>query len=265
MRLLHCITLELHEFVDTEVPGYAILSHRWERDEVSFQDMRSGDAKRKAGYSKIVGCVKQALAEDCEYIWVDTCCIDKSSSAELSEAINSMYRWYQYANVCLVHLSNVSSWPEESFQQSQWHRRGWTLQELIAPAVVLFYTNDWYLLGTKESLQKFITEETGVYREILLGEEDVRAISIAWRMSWAAGRETTRVEDLAYCLMGIFDMNMPLLYGESNKAFIRLQEEIMKSSDGHTLSTWRNDDGMEDSESPYGLLASSPSRFKNSG
>ena len=128
---------------------------------------------------------------------------------------------------------------------------------------MVFYARDWSPLGTKQSLQRLITETTGVDRELLLGEVDLKTISVARKMSWAARRETTRAEDLAYCLMGIFDVNMPLLYGEGDKAFIRLQEEIMKGSDDHTLFAWRNDRyrGTE----YCGLLASSPTKFKDSG
>ena len=122
MRLLHSTSLVLHEFADNEIPEYAILSHRWGKEEVSFQDMQRGDSGGKAGYSKIVGCAKQALTDGCEYIWVDTCCIDKSSSAELSEAINSMYRWYREAKVCYAYLSDVTSWSEGTFQLSEWVR-----------------------------------------------------------------------------------------------------------------------------------------------
>jgi hypothetical protein len=142
--------------------------------------------------------------------------------------------------------------------------RGWTLQELIAPATVVFYGRDWNVLGTKVTLQSLITDVTGVDREILLAEVDLKAISVSRKMYWAARRKTTRVEDLAYCLMGIFDVNMPLLYGEGDKAFIRLQEEIMKGSDDHTLFAWTNDVYVGPG-SYCGLLASSPSKFRDSG
>jgi hypothetical protein len=108
MRLLNTSSLELEEFWDNDIPLYAILSHTWEKDEVSFQDIQGGTAKNKAGYAKILASCNQATRSRLEYIWIDTCCIDKSSSAELTEAINSMYRWYKNAYVCGEYLSDVS-------------------------------------------------------------------------------------------------------------------------------------------------------------
>ena len=103
MRLIHSTTLELREFTDNEIPSYAILSHTWDRDEVSFQDMQSGAAYKKGGYAKVMLCARQAVMDGLHWIWLDTCCIDKTSSAELSEAINSMYRWYKGARVCYAY------------------------------------------------------------------------------------------------------------------------------------------------------------------
>lgn len=108
MRLLDTSSFELREFWDNEIPLYAILSHTWEKEEVSFQDMQSSRATTKAGYAKILGSCKQATLDGLKYIWIDTCCIDKSSSAELTEAINLMYRWYKNAHVCYAYLSDVS-------------------------------------------------------------------------------------------------------------------------------------------------------------
>ena len=161
----------------------------------------------------------------------DLCCIDKTSSAELSEAINSMYRWYQESGVCYAYLADV---PPNAFSKSRWFTRGWTLQELIAPSTVIFLDQKWQEIGTKSSLQRVISEITGIPTDILLGG-DLEDASIAQRMSWASKRETTRVEDAAYCLMGIFSIHMPMLYGEGERAFIRLQEEIMRVSDDHSL------------------------------
>lgn len=250
MRLLNTDSLELREFAENEIPPYAILSHTWEREEVSFQDMQNDSANSKAGYQKMAGSCKEALSRDLFYIWIDTCCIDKSSSAELTEAINSMYRWYQEARVCLVYLSDV---PYEDilsegscFSNSRWFTRGWTLQELIAPSVVVFYSNDWRELGMKalrdrttHEVMRKLSTITGVDSDVLAGKNP-HSTSIAKRMSWASSRVTTRKEDMAYCLMGLFGVNMPLLYGEGDRAFLRLQEEIMKASDDHSLFAWRD-------------------------
>ncbi len=163
MRLLHSTHLKLVEFMERDLPPYAILSHTWEMEEVSFQEMQSDDAKSRKGYSKIEGCCKVAAAWGFEYVWVDTCCIDKTSSAELSEAINSMFAWYQKADVCYVYLSDYpfpaqkdNSLMEQSFKNSRWFTRGWTLQELIAQESVVFFNSNWQDIGTKYSLGSLI-------------------------------------------------------------------------------------------------------------
>jgi hypothetical protein len=245
MRLLHATTLEFHEFFSSQVPAYTILSHRWEDGEVSHQDMISDffNAEDKPGFAKIQQCCLQALEEDLSYVWVDTCCIDKLSSAELSEAINSMYRWYRNSAMCYVYLSDVqhtspnestakrlglldSVFDDDQFLTSKWWNRGWTLQGLVAPDVVKFFVNNgksgWTAIGSKNSLLDLILYNTSIERDVLQGM-DVGRCSVAKRMSWASNRKTTRMEDTAYCLLGIFEVNMPLLYGEGERAFLRLQ------------------------------------------
>ncbi|KAI1167614.1 heterokaryon incompatibility protein-domain-containing protein [Nemania serpens] len=261
MRLLNTTESDsgiftIEEFSGHEVQPYAILSHTWGEDEVSFQDMRSADAVNKKGYEKIKNCCSLAKANGYGYVWIDTCCIDKRSSAELSEAINSMYRWYQEADICYAYLADVPSISKLS--ESRWFTRGWTLQELIAPSTVLFFNNEWQNIGDKVGLQADISRITGIPSNFLLGDS-LGYASVAQRMSWAANRKTTRTEDMAYCLLGIFDIYMPMLYGEGEKAFIRLQEEIMKAIGDHSLFAWRS------TEYHGGILASSPAAFANSG
>ncbi len=176
---------------------------------------------------------------------------------ELSEAINSMYRWYQEADVCYGYLADVPS--KAGFSGSRWFTRGWTLQELIAPSTLIFFDEKWVELGTKASLQKDISDCTGIPISILSGDDDLETFSIAQRMSWAAKRETSRIENCAYCVLGIFGINMPLIYGERETAFIRLQEEIMRISDDHSLFAWKSPDNRG------GLLATSPAAFIGSG
>ncbi|RMJ16690.1 hypothetical protein CDV36_003647 [Fusarium kuroshium] len=255
MRLLNTERVELEFFID-EIPPYAILSHTWDQEEVIFQDMEQSRAKDKKGYAK--NCCSIARDNGYNYVWIDTCCIDKTSSAELTEAINSMYRYYREAEVCYSFLSDISS--PSDFSQSRWFTRGWTLQELIAPARMIFFDKEWKQLGTRESLGYKTSERTGIPQAILSGTKNLESASIAQRMSWAAGRKTTRLEDRAYSLMGIFDINMPLLYGEGHKAFIRLQEEILKVSDDHSIFAWR----YSKTRSVGGLLAETPDAFKSS-
>jgi Heterokaryon incompatibility protein (HET) len=161
MRLLRSNTLEFENFEDEDTPTYAILSHRWGREEVSFQEMREGSGRLKAGYEKIKRCGEMAAENGNEYFWADTCCIDKSSSEELSEAINSMHTWYRNASVCYAYLSDVSAassphpvYPTIStFWSSEWFTRGWTLQELIASSNLIFLSKEWERIGSKEDLK----------------------------------------------------------------------------------------------------------------
>lgn len=168
MRLLKTDTLELHGYFDDQIPPYAILSHRWEDGEVTLQKLQSGEGPQMPGYQKIVNCCAQAVTDGWDYVWIDTCCIDNTSSAELSEAINSMYRWYQKSQVCYAYLVDVPdattdhSRPESLFQQSKWFTRGWTLQELLAPTFVEFYDQNWNEIGTKSSMRTLVQKITNI-------------------------------------------------------------------------------------------------------
>ncbi|THV00576.1 HET-domain-containing protein [Dendrothele bispora CBS 962.96] len=270
MRLLNASTLCLSEFPGNDVPPYAILSHTWSKEEITFQDIQdphSSVTRSRAGFRKLQGCCDLARQHGFEYVWIDTCCINKDSSAELSEAINSMYGYYQDAEVCYAYLSDVSRHHNprsfnSSFRICRWFTRGWTLQELLAPSTVIFFDADWTEIGTKSSLQDVITAMTGIPPEVL-SDDNTRSISIATKMSWAAMRETTREEDRAYCLMGIFGVHMPTLYGEGlSNAFMRLQLEIIKFSHDRSIFAWR---APVDSTEERGLLAKSPFEFRSSG
>ncbi|TID14281.1 HET-domain-containing protein [Venturia nashicola] len=278
MRLIHVRTVGMREFSENAVPPYAILSHTWDDAEVSFQDMVSGLAPGKPGYLKIEYSCEQALKDGLDFVWADTACIDKTSSAELSEAINSMYTWYAKAEVCYAYLSDLEAelhdvpW-QERLGDSRWFSRGWTLQELIAPQELIFYAKDWVVLGSKAEFCAELARITKIDQGTLSdpSKTALQQLSIATRMSWASKRTTTRAEDIAYCLLGIFNVNMPLLYGEGEKAFIRLQEEIMKESDDHSLFTWwypAHDSAHDGDLSRWkhtDILAKSPTMFASSG
>ncbi|KAN0072834.1 HET domain containing protein [Elaphomyces granulatus] len=232
--------------VSDDIPHYAILSHTWgaHTEEVSFKDMMDGTAKSKSGYNKIQFCGDQARHDGLQYFWIDTCCIDKSSSTELQGAINSMFRWYRDAAKCYVYLADVPRlaldadvnsaqlpW-ESSFRKSRWFTRGWTLQELVAPASVEFFSKEGEQLGNKRSLERHIHEVTGIPVKALRGSS-LSDFSVPERMLWVEKRETTHKEDKAYSLLGIFDVYMPLIYGEGREnAFKRLRDEIDKASKG---------------------------------
>ena len=262
MWLLDTTSLALSAFFDENTPYYAILSHTWGPEEVSFQDIQGPHERilNKAGYKKIKECCAKALEAGFKYVWIDTCCIDKTNSVELSEAINSMFRWYQNSATCYAYLADVT--PNNSpFGASRWFTRGWTLQELIAPNDVLFFDSYWNEIGSRESLRGVIERVTGVPQPVLINGS-LHGHCIAEIMSWAGRRETTRLEDRAYSLLGLFGVSMPLIYGEGEQAFKRLQLEIMKSSTDHSLFAWTAQVGAPQGE---GVLATSPDEFRNVG
>jgi hypothetical protein len=270
MRLINTRTLVLEEYFGDQIPEYAILSHAWRDEEVTYQDWQHGDRRSaKKGFRKIQAACLVSQRHSLEYLWVDTNCINKDSSAELSEAINSMFSWYQRSSTCLVYLDDFhyDSGSLASFESSRWFTRGWTLQELLAPRTVQFFDASWTEFGTRQSLMSRISKATSIQIQYLLHPDSIRLASVARRMSWIATRSTTREEDMAYCLLGIFEINMPLLYGEGKKAFIRLQEEIIRHSNDHTIFCWSWPPSMESYE-PLdwrGCLAPSPIAFRDSG
>ncbi|KAF2266908.1 HET-domain-containing protein [Lojkania enalia] len=276
MWLLNTETLKLKEFYGTNLPSYAILSHTWSDDEVQFYEGANIaiEAFQKLGrYQKILKFAHAAKAYGYEWVWMDTVCIDKRSSAELSEAINSMYHWYGAAELCIVYLSDVppksavedpqsDAVLKEAFEKSRWFTRGWTLQELIASRKRVFLAEDWSMIPNDmwgpDKMYYVISCITGITVLVLRNSKKLNSICIAERMSWASRRETSRPEDLAYSLMGIFGVNMAVLYGEGlENAFRRLQDEIMKKSFDQTIFAWRG---------PYlssGLLAHTPANFRD--
>lgn len=268
MRLLNTGSLELRFFFPSSVPDYVILSHRWGPEECSFEDVTRSPladlnhpARMKQGFLKLQGACDLASRDGYSWIWIDTCCIDKSSSAELQEAINSMWKYYAESNICYAYIVDIpdskAGW-DEGFRKSEWFTRGWTLQELIAPICVEFYANDWAPIGTKNERYKEISEITQIDPTVLVGTEDIDLFSAAQKLSWAAHRKVTREEDEAYSLLGIFEVNIPLLYGEGReRAFNRLQEAIFNSTADHTLFLFRYSSHRRGQP----LLADSPTRF----
>ncbi|KAK8006763.1 Carbonic anhydrase [Apiospora arundinis] len=266
MRLLlrqsdgsYCLTGDLVG----NIPPYAILSHTWGPDdqEVTFQDVKEGTERHKDGYRKLEFCSSQAALDGIDYFWVDTCCIDKSSSAELQEAINSMFRWYQQANKCYVYLSDVPSkgdapttgavtpdWAKD-FRSCRWMTRGWTLQELLAPSSVEFFSREGQRLGDKRSLEGLLQEITMIPNTALQGLP-LSDFSETERMSWSDTRSTKKEEDIAYSLLGIFGVHMPMIYGEGKQnALRRLREEVRKT--GQRASPRLIDTKVESEQDPH--------------
>ncbi|KAL7277051.1 hypothetical protein ACG7TL_008896 [Trametes sanguinea] len=280
MRLLDTRTGQFRWISDPREARYAILSHTWRRaGEQSYHDILTLQASIKQPKTrqsplelalsdpgryladtcfetapksifehphlsdKIRNACTVALEDSYELLWLDHCCIDKTSSAELTEAVNSMYEWYRRADVCYVYLEDVDDdddieAPDSHFRQARWHRRGWTLQELIAPRSIVFLSRGWCPLGMKSNLAGLLEEVTGVNYEILTHRASLNTISVARRMWWASRRVTTRVEDEAYSLMGIFGVHMAPIYGEGRHAFIRLQEEILRNIPDQSIFAW---------------------------
>ena len=274
---------KVFEWRNDETTTYAILSHRWiekegEDQEVSYEDMANlpkvdeeerDEIRQRPGYQKIIDSCEKAKKDGYELLWIDTCCIDKRSSAELSEAINSMYRWYANSKVCYAHLHDVSepSFPTERNQDKysingwpEWFSRGWTLQELIAPSVVRFFSKDWLDLGDKKLLASSLSVITRVPQRILENGLPTERPCVAQIMSWAANRKTTRDEDRAYSLLGLLDVNMPMLYGEGKRAFQRLQLEIIRTSNDQSIFAW---DPEGKAPRIGSILADDPSFFQD--
>ena len=249
--------LTITTFDENELPPYAILSHTWGADteEVTFADLVGGNSKakhgdgkkprykKKLGYKKIRFCGEQAQQDELQYFWVDTCCIDKSDKAELSLAIQSMFRWYQKATKCYAYLSDVSTkkrkasstlgeytW-ELSFRSSRWFTRGWTLQELLAPSTVEFFSKDWERLGDRVSLKSLIHKITSIPYKVLEGAPLLQ-FSVDERFRWRLNRYTKVKEDAAYSMSGIFDVDMAPVYGEgAEQAFGRLHNKIQEQKE----------------------------------
>ncbi|KAK6951337.1 hypothetical protein Daesc_007871 [Daldinia eschscholtzii] len=283
MRLLHVHSRKLEEFNGESIPPYAIL------------DLSKWGHKILDGYTKVEGCCRRAAKDGLSYVWIDTCCIDKSSSAELSEGINSMFQWYKRSAVCYVYLSDVSADDDpfevsSEFRRSRWFTRGWTLQELLAPMELVFFDTVWNeirigrlirALHTPRSpntnaltrqekylnrlgLLTLLSDITNIPKKAL-DTGDFSKFCAAARLAWAAKRKTTRIEDVAYSLLGLLEVNMPLLYGEGEKAFLRLQEEIIKSRNDDSLLAWGY--RLNPKELPKihssSVLARSPSDFSH--
>ncbi|KAK0651415.1 heterokaryon incompatibility protein-domain-containing protein [Cercophora newfieldiana] len=275
MWLIDVDTLKLLPVPDAGKNRYAILSHTWDATETSFQDIQDIDqAQSKPSFQKIAKTCDIARSKKLKYAWIDTCCIDKTSSAELSEAINSMFEWYKRSYVCYVYLSDFKPLPgklsekerrslvNDQLHKCRWFTRGWTLQELVAPKKLEFFDRDWNFVGGREDLEDTLFEITGIDGDVLRDSSGLASIPVGRRMSWAVGRKTTRIEDRAYSLLGIFNIHMPLLYGEGERAFFRLQQEIASQSNDLSLFAWQYET-TDDVDPPMfsGVFSDSPDSF----
>lgn len=273
IHLINVNTLKLEEFRGS-VPPYAILSHTWgaDHEELSFREITRKNLNKEDLPFKVAKCCEQAEKDGLTYAWVDTCCIDKTNLTELSEAIVSMFQWYKKAAVCYAYLADVTMednyFPLTQFCSCRWFQRGWTLQELLAPDNLHFFDSVWHDIGTKANKSNIIDRKIGIPRRFLQGTPLSEA-SVAQRMSWASKRVTKQEEDIAYCLLGIFNVNMPMIYGEGGvQAFIRLQEMIMRNSRDESLLAWGLYNSNHHPAFPTnttlsaGVLAASPADFE---
>lgn len=291
MRLLNVIDLTFEEFIGDQVPAYAIISHRWTNQEVSYQDFLNDRStiiqgfRQSYGWTKILKARAIAKVRGYRWFWLDSCCIDKKSSAELTEAINSMFNWYRRSAECYVFLPDVhyskvaqaaetqwrsgsdpyfgygAEFDDTQLRSSVWFTRSWTLQELLAPRHVYFFDSDFTCFASKDSHSSLFSDITGIPAMFLSATSgnlpfDVAKASIGERLRWASQRQATRKEDISYSLLGIFEINMPLLYGEEERSFLRLQTEIIRKSNDETIFVW-----LKSNPEGEGILAPDISAF----
>ncbi|KAF8433704.1 hypothetical protein L210DRAFT_545886 [Boletus edulis BED1] len=219
---------------------YATFSHRWlERGEPSFRDILM--SFQPAGYSKLVNFCEKAAEYDCCLAWSDTCCINKDSSTELEEAIRSMFKWYRDAHMCIAYLAEATS--IDDLGNDVWFTRGWTLQELLAPRAMKFYGKDWVPLTSSINDKQDVCMLDALSRATGIPHRDLRSFrpgtrDVHQKMMWASNRTTTRVEDIAYSLIGIFDVSLTIAYGEGHRAFYRLMETIVNRCGEWEIMAW---------------------------
>lgn len=299
MRCLNTETYELHSGTQESfrAEGYAILSHRWQEPEILChqigryaKELRNTRGRHQTPQlDKILGACFTAREQGISWMWIDSCCIHKPNSSELAESINSMYKWYTEAVVCFTHLADVRRdshatepsprmfYDSRTGKPSVWFERGWTLQELLAPKHMLFYDTNWQLMGSKKRLAPQLEQVTGISATYLTGAEDFRTACIAAKMSWMAGRQTGREEDMAYSMLGIFNISMTVQYGEGTNAFMRLQEQLLTKND-ESLFAWKMppegpgagfqikpDSAMDIGPGEWGLMAPSPTWYRHCG
>jgi hypothetical protein len=279
MWLLNVDTFETREFFGEETPEYAFLSHTWDspEDEVTTDDLRGGkfreDVHKKHGFRKLDFAMKQARRDGLQWLWADTCCIDRANGADMTEAANALWGWLANSKACYAYLSDAPSVNDpasKAFMNARWFTRSWTLVELLAPPNLTFYTEDWTQVGVGSlrmdlGILEATHHITKIPREALMGHP-ITEFCIAQRLSWAALRRCRRVEDQAYSLFGLFDVNLPILYGEGKKAFIRRQEHLhMQLPHDHSIFAWTVPITSPRCLNISGIFAESPEDFANSG
>ncbi|PVI07990.1 hypothetical protein DM02DRAFT_637793 [Periconia macrospinosa] len=306
MRLINCHNFGLEDFAEENKPPYAIVSHTSQASDIVFKDYCNVDElKKKPGFEKLSKTCGIALSFGCDYCWIDTCCVDKSNFGEWSEAVNSMFKWYQNSAFCIAYLSDfegvglgadsecdskvrlkakaglgVQDGPPAYSEvdgthsladlgQCRWFSCGWTLQQLIAPRYVQFYDSQWRFYLEKREFATELSRITGVPVDTIKSMDyQSRRYSVAEIMFWASSRTTTQVEDMSYCLFGLFEINLPLIYGEGGKAFFRLQEEIIRTRPDLSIFAWQTktpDKDLAPRDRIRGLLARSPAEFSLAG
>lgn len=296
MRVINTASFEMKsDMGDAKLreEGYAVLSHRWVGPETTFHqyekhvaELKSGSTALSPQLERIHGACICARNKGIEWLWIDSCCINKLSAVEETESINSMYRWYRHSVLCITYLYDVELddtleptdpriFNNSGGKPAEWFSRGWTLQELLASGKMEFYDKNWKSMGTKRDMKASLSKLTGIDENYLTGAEDFRNACVATKMSWMAKRTTTREEDIAYSMVGLFGVTISPVYGEGPRAFMRLQEVTLSSSSmDESLFAWkmpalnagrqynRQSSWKEDE---WGLLAPSPAWFAASG
>ncbi|TRX87731.1 hypothetical protein FHL15_011381 [Xylaria flabelliformis] len=301
MHLLDTTTYELRSGsqITFRQEGYAVLSHRWVGQEITYDQLKdeieglrlNTALARTPQLDKIRRATETARNLGIKWIWIDSCCINRANAIEETESINSMLKWYSDAKICITYLDDVQNHEHygealspkclgslERDSPSIWFSRGWTLQELLSPQDIRFYDKDWNFIGTKMTLAGVLEEITGIDKCYLTREKHFETACITTKMSWMAGRTTTRVEDIAYSMLGILNINMTTQYGEGLRAFNRLQQALLSTSGDESHFSWKMPDRNTRSRFIYGvdqyivweadewsLLGPSPDWFKDSG
>lgn len=263
MKLLHIKTCQVVEVPDSQLPTYAVLSHTWSNQDILASNCRADDLRRLEVHERTIRACQSAAHRGITHLWVDCLCIDSSSSADLDEAVNGSLRRLKKSSVCLAYLDDLPAdgppLDESIWRRCRYWKRAWTLQELIVPTKVEFFDKQWNYRGSKASsdLLPLLSSITGVPRSVLLDGNTLSGISLAVRISWSAGRSTRREEDAVYSLAAITGASMLVRYGEVERAFLQLQEEILNDTKDGSIFAWRSVNNQDIRE----LLARSPSEF----
>lgn len=268
MLLLHTASLELCEF-GSDAPPYGTFSARWEDDTLGHEDLPSPQtAHQRPAFQALQRACSECQNHGLQWLWNDAVCINRRSIDALSKTLNSLAEIYRKSRLCIVYLHDLFDTEashfdvERGLSSCSWIKHVWMLPQLIFSTVLQFYDAQWMHIGSKRQLSAELSRITAIEEGVLDGSESLEDYPNCVKMSWAAGLSAEAIEDVAYSLLAVFNVNMTIRYGEGMESFLRLQEEILKNTDDYSLLAWQ----PIPNQSYRGLLAHSPleySHFKN--